>query len=583
MLLTTTKAYESEPLYMSAMHHLQLGEWNEGLEELGQLVANNPNSADLAQIHTDMKFRARLEDDELVEGKLARRKKIVGWSSRLVILAVVLGLSYFAFRTYSGWLLQNWQAASQNITSEFQRVELSVKLREGQNLLIAGRVDMAETALQAVAAVDPNYPGLSETLQQIREYKALKDTYNQAQSLEQKGDLKAASELYQDISTKSPNFMDIQARSRDIAQQIDMEAQLARADFQFQAGAWADAAKLYESVRITDPYYKADLVDQRLYSSYTNAAQQLMNTNDRSIENLKAAEEYYRKALSLRPQDPAIQQQRDKAREKFSEILVVGYVQAAQTALLEQANSLEAMTIAKLYLSKALELRPNNSRIQVQEELINRYLGAQDDFAKSHWEDVIIAMEMIHDADPDYALGTARQTLFEAYLARGQSYMVMGKYMEALDDFERAAVLAEESQESPLRVYNAQIKIAEAKGLLGEIEEANQLYAVVIDELQLPAEKLRGNTTLRDNLERARKNNEAMNYKLAFKLYRENAPQALVVYASLVNYTVKAGDYLHQLANQFNTTISAILQANNLTNTNQVSIGDRLVIPKGRP
>lgn len=43
-------------------------------------------------------------------------------------------------------------------------------------------------------------------------------------------------------------------------------------------------------------------------------------------------------------------------------------------------------------------------------------------------------------------------------------------------------------------------------------------------------------------------------------------------------YIVESGDNLYKIANQFETTVSAIMSANNLANSN-LSIGQKLVIP----
>jgi LysM repeat protein len=46
-------------------------------------------------------------------------------------------------------------------------------------------------------------------------------------------------------------------------------------------------------------------------------------------------------------------------------------------------------------------------------------------------------------------------------------------------------------------------------------------------------------------------------------------------------YTVQAGDSLFSLAQRFNTTIDAIVEANNLTNPNSLAVGQQLIIPAG--
>jgi LysM repeat protein len=46
-------------------------------------------------------------------------------------------------------------------------------------------------------------------------------------------------------------------------------------------------------------------------------------------------------------------------------------------------------------------------------------------------------------------------------------------------------------------------------------------------------------------------------------------------------YVVQTGDTLSQIARRFNTTVDAIVRANNLSNPNSLSVGQRLVIPSG--
>ena len=50
--------------------------------------------------------------------------------------------------------------------------------------------------------------------------------------------------------------------------------------------------------------------------------------------------------------------------------------------------------------------------------------------------------------------------------------------------------------------------------------------------------------------------------------------------SNTVDYTVKSGDSLYKIANQYNVTVDAIKRANNLT-TNTLQIGEVLRIPLG--
>ncbi len=55
------------------------------------------------------------------------------------------------------------------------------------------------------------------------------------------------------------------------------------------------------------------------------------------------------------------------------------------------------------------------------------------------------------------------------------------------------------------------------------------------------------------------------------------------VSAQTTAYTVQPGDSLTAIANRFNTTVSALAAANNLTVTTRLLVGQRLVIPIAAP
>jgi tetratricopeptide (TPR) repeat protein len=571
-----------DPLFQNAMQHVQTGKWQEGLDELSQLLKNYPDSEDLQTLHAEMQLRARMDADELVERRREKSRKLKTWTVRLLALVVIVGLGYWGIQTYSGWIQRQLSSTSQTLEGELQKVSLSIRMREGQNLLEAGRLDLAAQVFQEVASADPNYPGLAAALDQVNNLQGLEAKYVSAVKQVEENNLESAMSLFKEIAAVAPGYKDVASQIKQLESRISLEDMFANAEKSYQAEEWAKAATQYETIRITDPLYKTDLIDQRLYLSYVNAAVDLLNSQNDSMENLENAEAYFRKALTLRPQDAAVQAQRELSREKFTKSLAHSYVSAAQKALQDQADSLIALKVAQYYFQKALELRPNDPDIQNQEMMSHLFIQAQAEFEQGNWDQVITLMEEIHQQDPNYAVGTARQTLFEAYLARGQAEMVTGEYELALADFQRAALLAKEVENALLQLYNAQIKIAEAQGVLGDYTAAVLLYQEVLENLNLSKDRLNGDPELSADLDLAAQYVRAKNDKAAFKVYRENASQALVIYGNLVNYVVQDGDYLPALANHFDTTISVILAANNLSSASHISAGDRLIIPKGK-
>ena len=180
-----------------------------------------------------------------------------------------------------------------------------------------------------------------------------------------------------------------------------------------------------------------------------------------------------------------------------------GYFEAMKTALVEKPDSLEALAAADEYYLKALDLWPDNTEALQQRNMAHLFIQAQTDFSKGRYDDVIEMLEKVFTEDPGYAAGTARQTLFEAYVARGDDRMLSGDYEPALEDFQRAAVLAEQGENARIRLFQAQIRIAEAMGSLLQYEDAVLLYRTAIDNAQLSDADLKQRPELVSKLNQA--------------------------------------------------------------------------------
>ncbi len=319
-------------------------------------------------------------------------------------------------------------------------------------------------------------------------------------------------------------------------------------------------------------------MDERLFNSYMGAAVSALSTDANSLDALEVAEVYFRKALALRPQDPVIQLEREQARQTFKDRLYRSYVDAAAAALVGKADSIAALAAAEAYFQKALDLKPDDALVQTQRRLAQLFIQAQTDFEKGDYTAVITALEEVIAEDPDYASGTARQTVYEAYIARGNTEMLATVYEESLADFQRAAVLAEESDQSALRLYQAQYKIAEVQGILGEYETAVTIYRAAIQLANLDESELLKRPDLTSKLKSAEQFAQSRNYRTAYKYFRDAARTVFVILPQ-VTHIVKEGEYITQIASQYNTTVEAILQANNLGSARTIPPGRSLNIP----
>lgn len=578
MSANSAESHLNDPLFQSAMTHLQSGNWDTGLEELDQVVANHPLEADLRGLRQEMQLRAHIDQDEQEDLAHEKRQRIMRWALRLVVIMVVIGLGYWAVSSYSSWIQSQLETASRAFDTEAQVLELAVKFRNAQDLVQAGQPAEAKVLLEEIAAVNPDYPGLEDELAATEGQITLETKYNEALSLINLNNPSAALDVLVEIEAEDPFYRDVSLRISEIKSQSLIGDILNQADRAYETEEWVTAASKYETVRALDPGYEPDVIDERLFNSYINAAQEVVSEDTESLEAINIAEEYFSKALALRPQDPEIMFKRSLVRETVKSRLFRNYMNAAQLALTDQADSLEALANAEAYFNKALELRPDDPEVITQQSLAESYLRAQDDFSQGRWTDVISELEYVYVEDRDYASGTARQTLYEAYMARGDSFMVIGEYESGLADFQQAALLAEQDPESKVRLYEAQTHMAEAQGALGNYEAAVQIYRTAIDDANLAEADLEDRQELIAQLERGDSYADRRNYRSAFREYREAGRRVMFLLPN-VTYVVQSGDYLTSLASRYHTTVDAIAQANGLDFTKKITIGQELVIP----
>lgn len=582
MTTYSNASHLDDPLFQSALKHIQGGDWNTGFSELDNLIKKYPASQELRVLKKEMQLRFRVDDYERAELMQDKRRRIRNWLLGAVLMVLLIAVFAWGVWMYAGWMQQQVAATREKLQGQLTMVETSIRLRDAQNFMQAGDGEQALVIFQEVAASHPEIEGLDAWIQQADKLVALNKKYEEAMRLINLNDQTGALALLQEIETEDAFYKDVPLRIEQIKGQFMLADILSEADSAFQAGNWGESASKYESVRAIDPQYKTEFIENRLFNSYINLASSALDEQSDSYDNLEVAETNFRKALALRPQDKKALAKREQVRDRFKESLSKTYVEAAQAAISEQADSLLKLQTAEDYFRKALALRPDDPQILLQQEMAMRFIQAQDDFENERWDEAISDLEFINNADPNYALGTSRQTLFEAYMARGKANMAGGSYETALEDFQKAAILAEKNPDATIPNYSAKINIAEATGMLGDYESAVLVYRDAVDTLDLSQLSLDENSKVRRDLEIAEHYADIRYYRTAYRYFKDAGPEILdALYTTI--HVVESGEYLTQLANRYQTTTEAILKVNNLGNPKQVKIGQELIIPGIRP
>jgi len=574
-----TGSYMESPAFNEAMAYFRVGRWEEGFSKLDEVEKNFPTSPDLRALRQEMGIRSRISVYEVEENKQKKRHNLVKYGLGLLMSLLLIGSTIFGIMTYSGWIREQWAKTQASIAQSWQQAQLGVEFHNAQQLLIAGKSDEALTAFEMIKTKNPDFPGLPEAIIQAQDLKGIETQYTQAMNLLNVGDSAQALALLQEISQKIPNYRDVSLQIKSLQTQSELTTVLQQADLAFSGGQYENAISSYESLRLMDPTFQTSQVEQNLFQSYLKAAQALLAAPVPTMETMKKIDDYFSKALAIKPLDREALAARTQVRLVIEDSIINDYVNQAQAVLASAPDSLEAQQSAEQYLGLALGVRPNDPNVLIQFQLAQTFIQAVNDFASSKWDSVIDQLEYVVGQQAGYANGTALQTLYDAYIARGSDYIASGEYSLALDDFQRAAVLAQQLSESAPLSFEAQIMIAEAQGLLNHFQQAVLIYQDAMDTIGLRERVLGLQNSLTDTLFNADYLADAGNFQSAFYAYRTLIKNRVQAYDQTTVVTIKNGDYLSMLAHRYNTTVAAILSANDMNNQPRLTPNTQLIIP----
>lgn len=577
MSINASVSYKDDPLYQSLLNNFQYGKWETGIAELDQLIEKYPSDLDLLSLRKEIQLRASIDEAEQVDSKIRLRKRILSIGLRVLIAVVVFIAFISIINTYNKWFQNQITLINKSLETNQQEQEHKTKFNHAQQLMASYRPEKALLVLDEISIVSPKFPGLDTARAQAQSLMELEIQYSEAMQHKADGDLVNAHVILQAIEAENSGFRDVTLQVREIQREFSMTDLLDMADAAVRDGDWPEAVSRYEEVRNQDPLYEPDIVEDRLYFSYLNAAQNILDEDPDSIEALEFAQDNYLKALSIRPQDTAIMEELAEARESVGNRLFNKYIDMAQQALVGRNDSLEALKIADQYFAIAQSIRPDNQTIAQERRLAHSFLRAQNEFNIKNWEGVISNLKPIYEVEPDYAAGTARQSLYDAYIQLGDFHLRSGKPRIALEDYQKAVAIAELRPDSRIRLFESMVKIGDVLGVIGNYQAAVFQYRAAMDVANIN-EIVVLDLELINPINQAHEYAVQGKYKQAYSLYNE-AMDKIVESLATKTHVVESGDYLTRLANYYNTTTTAILNANNISDPNDLSIGKRIIIP----
>jgi tetratricopeptide (TPR) repeat protein len=577
MTFATNETYMDDPDYPQMMADFQMGNWNNGLITLNRLIQNYPLEQELRRLRQEMQLKASVSAYEAGETRSAKRQKLVNLAIRIGIAVLIVGVIFAGFRYFSGWIQQQMDTIQLQVSQERRNFEIESKINDAQILLSSYRYQEARQVIEEVKALDAENPKLAALLEQADQQEKLSQNYDQGIEMKSQGDVNGALAVFQQIEAENPNYLDVTLQIRELQTQFTLSDIIQAGDEAVRQGNWEEAISKYEEVRNWDPMYQKEVLDERLYNSYLNQANVVLEEQPDSVEALVQAREYYAKALALRPQDKQVFEELADARQTVADRLYNQYIELAKEVIFGGDNSLEAFQKAEEYFAMAQAIRPDDPNVQVQRSMAAAFIQAQGDLANNKLDAAIDKLMFVYEQDMDYAGGAARQALYDAYIARGDRSILNGRLQSAQTDFQQAVTIAQLRPDSLIRLFEAQVRVGDALGLMGNHQTAVFQYRSALDQANILE-----TIVLASEVDSAIRNAEVYaqrgRWRNAYTLYHQALPQVIDNLATLT-VLISDKDYLAQIANQYQTTLGAILAANNLTDPQQISVGDKIIIP----
>ncbi len=366
------------PLYRQVETYIKQGNWQVALVPLTELLTLYPQDDHLQEIAASVRTRNALLGFDQESVSVKPDKGRAGKLKVLVVsLLILLGLCVIVGGGgifFSGWILPQWQ-------TQRQEARINQLHGEAENALASGDYDRAVLAYNGILELQPDDSRALEGLEQANQLRATASLYSEAIIEMEAHHWDNALALLQQLETQQPNYGDVAERIDFIQAQQELTQVFTEAEVAFNENNYELAIEKYQQLQTMDYGFQSDTVQKHLFLSYLQ---------------LGLAQEA---AAGRNP-------------KKLEEVLNI--------------------------LEKALVLRPKDSQVRGESQLIEFYLSGLAEFEAGDWSQAIADLAPVYEARPDFADGSAGEMLYAAYLSRGDELFADEQFEEALTAYEQA-------------------------------------------------------------------------------------------------------------------------------------------------
>lgn len=560
-----------DPDYQTLISLYQSGDFVKCRELLTELEARYVDNAVLLKFEDDLQLRLMvrtMEDKKKKETKKENVKTTLNLGLLVVAVLLVVGaVFFFTFRYLDRQNLEKQQAQ--------ELAQLNSFADQAEQLILVGKPQEAAGIIEDIRAVNPDFdrlPGLTEDVEKLL---GLEEKYQEALQLSSDGSLAEALDLFNEIQEEHPGLWDVSQQIEAVELNTLVADYLVAGNLAYQDRDWETVISSYESALALDPQVEDPQIDEQLLQGYLQRIIQMLQLENVSIEEIETAEQYYRKAIALIPQSRAYANERENLQEVSSNLLQLKFSQTAIDMLADSDQTIATIKQAVSYLTKAVNISPESQSLQADLTNAKYYQAAFQDFLNHDWAKVISGLELIVEADPEFAGDKIPTMLFEAYSALGRHYYAAGFYQDALVNFGQAELIAWDDSENLMRLFQVQLDLGASYGKLEDYENAVSYYLYAFNMVSGSSDA--DMTPIAPLIVEVNNLNASGNYAAAYGSIQSALGSVDQIY--IVNeMAVTDGTCLAFFAADHQSTLDAILAANDLQNM-VINVGRTIMVP----
>ena len=562
----------NDPDYLEVMRLFQNGDFLKCRDTLDKLFERYPENPILLKFEEGLQLKLVIWRMEGKNKKDQKKEKVrTSFSFILLIIVVLLVAStviYFTYHYFNNQIIEEQQSQ--------EAITLDGMADQAEQLILVGNPQLAATIVENIRGINPDYEGLSSLTSEVDLLLQMDAKYQEALSFLEAGNTDEALRLFYEIQEERPGLWDVTQQIEAIETENQISILLADGNAAYLQEDWDSVISAYESALALDPQLDNPQLTEQLLQGYLKKLITMLQEDNVSIDDIDIAEKYYRKAVALIPQDKEFVNERQNLEEVSGNLLQIKYVQTAEEILGDINQNLTTVNMAVSYLSKAASIDKNNSTLQVETTIAGYYQAAFQDFLDKDWVSSITNLKKVMESDPSFAGGNTAILLYEAYSALGQQYFSAGFYSDALNNFEQAEIIAWDDNENVLKLFQVQLFIGDTYGVLGDYQNAVSYYLYALNSIDITSRVEM--TAVNTFVEQATYWNAIGDYNSAYTALQEALQKIGPLYETSQE-AIADGACLAFFAEEYHSTINAILEANDLPQNMVINFGRLLTVP----